>query len=105
MLTEGEPATCFFVLLDGTISLGRHISGQRVEVNRTEYRGSYFGATQAYLEAQGYPPNVREISEGCGLRSTSSVSHQLQRLESLGRIKRTSGVARGIVVLDQGEAS
>lgn len=51
VLTEGEPATCFFVLLDGTIALSRDIGGQRLEVNRTDHRGSYFGATQAYLEA------------------------------------------------------
>ncbi|MBP2336677.1 signal transduction histidine kinase [Saccharothrix coeruleofusca] len=48
--TEGEPATCFFVLLDGTIALSRDIGGQRVEINRTDHRGAYFGATQAYLE-------------------------------------------------------
>jgi signal transduction histidine kinase len=51
VLTEGEPATCFFVLLAGTVALCRNIGGERVEVNRTDYRGSYFGATQAYLKA------------------------------------------------------
>ncbi len=49
--TEGERATCFFVLLDGTVALCRTIGGERVEVNRTDHRGSYFGATQAYLQA------------------------------------------------------
>jgi signal transduction histidine kinase len=51
VLTEGEPASCFFVLLDGTVALSRNIGGERVEMNRTDFRGSYFGATQAYLEA------------------------------------------------------
>jgi signal transduction histidine kinase len=50
VLTEGEPATCFFVLLGGTVALCRNIGGQRVEVSRSSLRGSYFGATQAYLE-------------------------------------------------------
>ncbi|MGW6449831.1 ATP-binding protein [Lentzea sp. NPDC055074] len=50
VLTEGEPATCFFVLLEGTVALCRNIGGQRVEVSRSDLRGSYFGATQAYLE-------------------------------------------------------
>ncbi|QFZ19455.1 ATP-binding protein [Saccharothrix syringae] len=51
LLREGEPATCFFVLLDGTVALGRTIGGQRVETNRTSHRGAYFGATQAYVSA------------------------------------------------------
>ena len=50
VLAEGDPATCFFVLLDGTIAMSRNVGGERVEVNRTDYLGSYFGATQAYLE-------------------------------------------------------
>jgi signal transduction histidine kinase len=51
VVAEGEPATCFFVLLDGTVALSRNVGGERVETNRTDHRGSYFGATQAYLEA------------------------------------------------------
>ncbi|ALG11527.1 signal transduction histidine kinase [Kibdelosporangium phytohabitans] len=51
ILTEGEPATCFFVLLEGTVALRRNVGGELVETNRTDHRGSYFGATQAYLEA------------------------------------------------------
>ncbi|USX53742.1 ATP-binding protein [Lentzea sp. HUAS12] len=50
VITEGEPATCFFVLLGGTVALSRTIGGQRIEVSRSDLRGSYFGATQAYLE-------------------------------------------------------
>ncbi|OLR93648.1 ATP-binding protein [Actinokineospora bangkokensis] len=51
VLSEGEEATCFFVLLEGTVALCRTIGGERVEISRTDHRGSYFGATQAYLEA------------------------------------------------------
>ncbi|GAA3046270.1 ATP-binding protein [Actinokineospora globicatena] len=50
VLAEGDPATCFFVLLDGTVSLLRTIGGERAEISRTDHRGSYFGATQAYLQ-------------------------------------------------------
>jgi signal transduction histidine kinase len=46
---EGEEASCFFVLLEGTVALCRNVGGQRVEISRTDHRGSYFGATQAYL--------------------------------------------------------
>ncbi|RLK54905.1 ATP-binding protein [Actinokineospora cianjurensis] len=50
ILSEGAEATCFYVLLEGTVSLLRTIGGERAEISRTDHRGSYFGATQAYLQ-------------------------------------------------------
>ena len=47
--TEGEPATCFYVLLEGTIVLLRRVGSDDIEVNRTSARGVYSGAFQAYL--------------------------------------------------------
>ncbi|MFJ5532836.1 ATP-binding protein [Streptomyces sp. NPDC093261] len=47
--TEGEPATCFFVLLEGTVVLSRRVGNDDVETNRTSQRGVYAGAFQAYL--------------------------------------------------------
>ncbi|MEV4412656.1 ATP-binding protein [Catellatospora sp. NPDC049609] len=47
--TEGDEATCFYVLLSGTIALGRLVHGDHVEVSRTDQRGVYAGAMQAYL--------------------------------------------------------
>src|SRR5262245_29519989 len=47
--TEGEPATCFVVVLSGTVSLSRNVRGDDVEISRTEQVGVYGGATQAYL--------------------------------------------------------
>ncbi|MGW5561454.1 ATP-binding protein [Micromonospora sp. NPDC003944] len=49
---EGEPATCFFVLVRGAVALSRLVRGDDVEVSRTEQRGVYGGATQAYLGDQ-----------------------------------------------------
>ncbi|MGW2560868.1 ATP-binding protein [Streptomyces sp. NPDC001514] len=46
---QGESATCFFVLLSGTVALSRHLHGDDIEVSRTDQRGVYGGATQAYL--------------------------------------------------------
>ncbi len=63
---EGEPATCFFVLLSGTISMSRRIHGDDVDVTRTNQRGVYAGAMQAYLSdrvPQVYPNTVRAISD------------------------------------------
>ncbi len=49
VFTEGEPATCFFTLLSGTLSLLRRVGEDDIETVRTEQRGVYMGATQAYL--------------------------------------------------------
>src|SRR5579863_8139629 len=46
---EGEPATCFYVLLEGTVVLSRRVGTDDVEVGRTSARGSYAGAFQAYF--------------------------------------------------------
>jgi signal transduction histidine kinase len=47
--TEGAPATCFYVLLDGTLVLSRRVGPDDVEVTRTSSPGVYGGAFQAYL--------------------------------------------------------
>ncbi|WP_328416166.1 ATP-binding protein [Micromonospora sp. NBC_00389] len=49
---EGEAATCFFVLLRGAVALSRQVRGDDVETSRTDQRGVYGGATQAYLGDQ-----------------------------------------------------
>ncbi|MGI5396544.1 ATP-binding protein [Streptomyces sp. CA-251251] len=46
---EGEDATCFYVLLDGTVVLSRRVGGDDVETHRTSQRGVYAGAMQAYV--------------------------------------------------------
>ncbi|MYS13428.1 histidine kinase, partial [Streptomyces sp. SID4982] len=47
--TEGDPATCFYVMIEGTVVLSRRIGAEDVEVSRTSQRGVYGGAMQAYL--------------------------------------------------------
>ncbi|HEY6594340.1 MAG TPA: ATP-binding protein [Asanoa sp.] len=47
---EGDPATCFYVVVNGTVSLSRKIRGDDVEVSRTSQRGVYGGAMQAYID-------------------------------------------------------
>ncbi|MGW2782584.1 ATP-binding protein [Streptomyces populi] len=51
--TEGEPATCFYVLLEGTVVMSRRVGGDDVEISRTSKRGVYAGAMQAYLTDPG----------------------------------------------------
>ncbi|GGK87936.1 histidine kinase [Sphaerisporangium melleum] len=44
---EGEPATCFYVLLSGAVALTKRVQGDEVELVRSDQRGVYAGATQA----------------------------------------------------------
>src|SRR5690242_7858214 len=46
---EGSPATCFYVLLEGTVVLSRRVGADDIEVGRTSTRGVYTGAFMAYL--------------------------------------------------------
>jgi signal transduction histidine kinase len=46
---EGDPATCFYVLLSGTLVMSRLVGGDDVEVGRTSSVGVYSGAFNAYL--------------------------------------------------------
>jgi len=59
---EGEDATCFYVLLDGSLVMSRNVGGDEVEVNRSSQRGAYVGAWYAYLGdlvPQVYDQSVR----------------------------------------------
>ena len=47
--TEGDPASCFYVLLSGTVVMSRLVGGDDVEVGRTSSVGVYGGAFNAYL--------------------------------------------------------
>ena len=47
--TEGDAATCFYVLLSGTVVMSRLVGGDEVEVGRTSSVGVYAGAFNAYL--------------------------------------------------------
>jgi len=55
------------------------------------------------VEVRGYPPSVREIGEGVGLTSPSSVAHQLTTLERLGFLRRDPHRPRALVVSDPNE--
>jgi signal transduction histidine kinase len=67
VLKEGEPADQFFVLLSGTVSLTRRVGQDDVQTNRTEQRGVYMGATQAYIRDEGvarkYMASMRALDD------------------------------------------
>ena len=61
-----EPATCFFMLIEGTMIMSRRVGEHDVETSRSSQPGSYSGATRAWLtptmseaQAQKYAGSVR----------------------------------------------
>lgn len=50
------------------------------------------------VEANGYPPSMRELAHRSGLSSTSSVAYQLKSLEKAGYLRRDPHRPRAMVV-------
>jgi signal transduction histidine kinase len=64
VFTEGEPGTCCFVLLEGSITLSKRSHGQDVEVTRTGQRGVYAGAFYAFMgdrDTREYTATMRAV--------------------------------------------
>ncbi len=54
---------------------------------------------QTSIARYGYPPSMREIGDAVGLKSLSSVTHQLGQLELSGYLRRDPGKTRAMEVL------
>lgn len=52
----------------------------------------------SYIKREGYPPAVRDICNGVGIKSTSTIHGHLKRLQESGKIDYTSGKRRAITV-------
>jgi signal transduction histidine kinase len=57
LVTEGEPASCFYVMIDGELVMSKRSGGVDIQTGRTSQRGVYFGAWSAYV------PNEEHIYE------------------------------------------
>src|SRR6201997_870364 len=59
--TEGEPATCFYVMIEGELVMSKRSAGLDIETSRTSQRGVYCGAWSAYVpgEQHVYEASVR----------------------------------------------
>jgi len=59
---EGELATCFYVLIEGELTMSKLSGGQDIETVRTSQRGVYCGAWRAFTgntQLQSYDASVR----------------------------------------------
>jgi signal transduction histidine kinase len=79
--TEGDPATHFYVLLDGEVVLSRRVGADDVEVTRTDDRGAYGGAFTAYIEqeSQVYNNSMRVTGPGRFFVLTAEAFARLMR--------------------------
>ncbi len=55
-----------------------------------------------HVERNGYPPTVREIGQGVGLASPSTVHRHLEKLEASGHLRRDPSKPRAMLVGAQG---
>lgn len=51
-----------------------------------------------YTQESGFPPSIREMCQGLGVRSTSTIHGHLEKLEEKGYIKRESTKNRAITL-------
>ena len=77
--------------------------GPADETGLTPRQRAILEVIRTSVETRGYPPSVREIGEGVGLTSPSSVAHQLTTLERMGFLHRDPNRPRALVVADAGE--
>jgi signal transduction histidine kinase len=64
VFAEGDRAQFFFVLVDGELSLTRRVGDRDVETLRATHRGSYCGATAAFIESP--PEHYTFSARACG---------------------------------------
>ncbi len=55
---------------------------------------------KSFIAENGYPPSVREIRDGVGVLSTSTVHLELTEIETVGVIRRAGGRSRAITLID-----
>ena len=53
-----------------------------------------------YIAEKGYPPTVREICQGINIKSTSTISYYLKKLEDSNRIVKGSYKNRALQLID-----
>ena len=70
---------------------------KKVELNRREK--AILKYIEKQINANGYPPSVREIGKAVGLSSTATVHGYLSKLEDKGYIKKESQKGRTLRLL------
>ncbi len=72
---------------------------------RGETRKLILEYIKEFSTKNGYPPSVREICSGVGLKSTSTVHAHLKRLEESGELRRNAMQPRAIEILNSEQSA
>ena len=86
---------------DGTNNDNNGINASDINtMSLTDRQRNIINAIQKNIKIHGFPPSFREIGEAVGLRSPSSVKHQLRTLEDKGILRINANKGRAIEILD-----
>ncbi|MFI6849523.1 transcriptional repressor LexA [Kitasatospora sp. NPDC050467] len=67
----------------------------------TERQRRVIAAIKDSVQRRGYPPSIREIGDAVGLSSSSSVAHQLDRLQKMGLVVKDPHRPRAYCLLTE----
>ena len=97
IIVEGEPATCFYVLIDGELAMSKLSGGQAIETNRTSQRGVYCGAWRAFTGGKQklYDASVHVIKPSRFFVMDAPVFAQFMRDEFPMAVHLLDGIAVG----------
>lgn len=73
--------------------------GRQLTEQGNNTRRSIYGFIVEFITTNGYSPSIREIAEGTGIKSTSTVRDQLYMLERLEKIHTQEFKPRTISVV------
>lgn len=68
----------------------------------TDRQHKVLEAIRAHVKQYGFAPSFREIGDAAGLKSPSSVKHQLESLENKGYIRMNANKGRALELVDDG---
>jgi repressor LexA len=77
---------------------------RRAAMDLSERQKEILEFVNTHVDANGYPPTVREIGQAVGLTSPSTVHAHLAKLESLGLIRRDATKPRALEVIEGGRS-
>ncbi|MSS12975.1 transcriptional repressor LexA [Bifidobacterium tsurumiense] len=72
----------------------------QAESSLTERQRKVLGAIRTHIAQHGFAPSFREIGEAAGLKSPSSVKHQLNVLEEKGLIRMNANKGRALELVE-----
>ncbi len=90
--------TIFFCYYNKNIKVGINMTKNN-KLNDTLIK--VLRVIKIHLTEYGYPPTVRELMDDLGVKSTSTIAYYLNKLEEMGKIKRSLNKNRAIELIPE----